>query len=478
MDTTRAVRTIALMSVVAAGYWLAARLALLMAIPPGYASGVWPAAGLALGAVLVGGYRMCLPVAVGSLLANLPATRAAASGVDVIVIPALLACGAGLQAGFGAWLVRRVVGDPPALVGLRDIGRFLAFAGPIGCLVAATWGVTTLALIGPLSWDQYAVSWGTWWVGDSIGTILFTPLVLSFVGAPAAVWRRRRLSLAVPVIIGLALVTGLFVVASGWEHESLQRAGADEGSRGLQSWLMLTSGLLFVGMVGGGVLLVTGRATELESLIQVRTADLRRSLEEKEVLLREVHHRVKNNLQVISSLLALQQRRLEGTEAAQALGEAHARVRSISLVHDQLYRAADLGDVDFHAYLETLVARLAQTAGPGVEVSVDVAPVQLGVDRAIPCGLIVNELVTNALKHAFAGRAAGRVRVELRDSGPDELTLSVSDDGVGLPAGFDPAAQPTLGLVLVRTLAQQIGGQLVASTDRGARFAVRFARSG
>jgi PAS domain S-box-containing protein len=207
-------------------------------------------------------------------------------------------------------------------------------------------------------------------------------------------------------------------------------------------------------------------------------ADLRASLAEKEVLLKEVHHRVKNNLQVITSLLDLQATRVADAGSRTVLRESQSRVRAIALVHEKIYQSGELGSIDFDTYLQALVRSLVTMHGieaRAVAVEACSDGIRLGIDTAMHCGLIVTELVTNALKHAFPGRHAGRIQVTLRRK-DDELILAVADDGIGLPAGLDFRCSPSLGLSLVCALTEQLGGTISLARAAGTTFAVRFAR--
>jgi PAS domain S-box-containing protein len=200
------------------------------------------------------------------------------------------------------------------------------------------------------------------------------------------------------------------------------------------------------------------------------------SLREKEVLLREIHHRVKNNLQVISSLLNLQMERVANPAARQALTESQSRIRSMALVHSLLYRAKDLAHIDFLEYLRTVVQSLVMTYGAEpstIEATVSGAPVQLDIDRAISCGLIVTELVTNALRHAFPHHRHGRIDVEVV-SDADQVKLAVRDDGIGLPREAQHGTVPSFGLQIARTLTQQLDGTIELVVDRGTAAYVTF----
>lgn len=203
---------------------------------------------------------------------------------------------------------------------------------------------------------------------------------------------------------------------------------------------------------------------------------LKASLREKEVLLKEIHHRVKNNLQVIMSILSLQGRRAGVPELRAILSDAQNRVGSIALFHEKLYQSHDLASVNFGEYLRALAERaVAQHAGARTHVrtELDLAEVRLGVDRAIPCGLIANELLTNAIKHGFKGRERGTVRVGLRRDG-SQVRLTISDDGVGLPRDVDMRTARTLGMELVSTFVEQLQGRLDIVRENGLRLEISF----
>ncbi|MDP2341420.1 MAG: histidine kinase dimerization/phosphoacceptor domain -containing protein [Deltaproteobacteria bacterium] len=219
-------------------------------------------------------------------------------------------------------------------------------------------------------------------------------------------------------------------------------------------------------------------ASAIRDVTQRAAADraLRSSLLEKEVLLKEVHHRVKNNLQVIASLIHLQA--MSAPDAARShFADTQARVHAMAALHERLYRAADLAHIDMAGYLGDVVAHLARAHSVvDVTVAVHVDPVAFRIDDAVPVGLIVTELVTNAFKHGYQAGEGGCVRVELRACG-DELTLVIADDGRGLPSDHDPTAAGTLGMKLVRGLARQLDGQLeLSSPPRGVRWELRFPR--
>lgn len=195
----------------------------------------------------------------------------------------------------------------------------------------------------------------------------------------------------------------------------------------------------------------------------------------KEILLREVHHRVKNNLQIIASLLNMEADSLPESFRT-VMEESQRRVRSMALVHEQLYTCERPDQLDFGAYISTLTHDLFAAYNPRlseVRLTLDLDPVVLDVDRAVPCGLIMNELLTNSLKHAFPGGRAGEIRVEVH-SRNDEVILRVADNGVGLPPGFDWRSSTSLGLRIVHILAAQLNGNLTCYPEPGAAFTLTF----
>jgi PAS domain S-box-containing protein len=200
------------------------------------------------------------------------------------------------------------------------------------------------------------------------------------------------------------------------------------------------------------------------------------SLREKEVLLKEIHHRVKNNLAVISSLLYLQSTSTDDPGVVALLEDCRNRVQSMALVHEQLYRSTSLASIDFADYVRQLSTTLLQglSAGVRIDARYELSPLALSIDKAVPCALVLNEMLTNALKHAFRGREIGRVLIAVRPSAAGH-ELVVEDDGVGIQ-DVDVATSRSLGMLLMRTLASQIDATCdVVSTGSGTRATLRFA---
>jgi two-component sensor histidine kinase len=206
---------------------------------------------------------------------------------------------------------------------------------------------------------------------------------------------------------------------------------------------------------------------------------LEASLAEKEILLKEIHHRVKNNLQVISSLLKLHADEITDPVAKSAFADSQDRVRSIALLHEKLYESSDLGSVSAAEYTESLVRTLMRTHGSiaPARVSIEANGVFLPTDLAVPCGLILNELITNALKHAFPANTQLSPEIHIAMSADSkQLVLIVNDNGVGLSETFELSQSRTLGMHLVRTLARQLRAAVTVVSQNGTQWLFRFPR--
>jgi two-component sensor histidine kinase len=203
--------------------------------------------------------------------------------------------------------------------------------------------------------------------------------------------------------------------------------------------------------------------------------ELEVSLREKEVLLREIHHRVKNNLQVISSLLSLQSNYIEDRRMLQLFEESRNRIRSMALVHETLYSSTSLSRIDMASYVRDLTNQLVRSyAAEHIRVQLRVDPVFLGVDTAIPCGLMLNELISNAFKHAFPGGREGDVFVELTKLGDERYLLMIQDTGTGIPVHIDLMNTTSLGLRLVDALVAQLQGRIQLDRNGGTTFTIEF----
>jgi PAS domain S-box-containing protein len=202
------------------------------------------------------------------------------------------------------------------------------------------------------------------------------------------------------------------------------------------------------------------------------------SLNEKEILLREIHHRVKNNLQIVSSLLAHQSQYTQDKNVIDTLTESQNRIMSMSLVHEKLYQSKNLAKIDINDYINDLICNIVQTYevnGSKITLKMNIENIPLNIDFAIPCGLIINELITNSLKYAFSDRREGEVKVAFRSIDENMLELEVSDNGIGIPKDLDFRKTESLGLHLVTTLAEnQLHGEINLNRSKGTEFKIKF----
>ena len=203
---------------------------------------------------------------------------------------------------------------------------------------------------------------------------------------------------------------------------------------------------------------------------------IKAALQEKEVLLREIHHRVKNNLQIISSLLNLQSKHIKDDHALNLLRDSQNRVQSMALIHQKLYDSHDLVLIDFAEYLRGLASALFSSYGLGsqeISLKLSVDNVRLDINTAVPCGLIINELISNSLKHAFL-KSQGEISVDLHPEVDYSVALTVSDNGRGFPEDLDFRNTDSLGLQLVNTLTKQLGGTIELDRRTGTAFKLKF----
>ncbi len=208
---------------------------------------------------------------------------------------------------------------------------------------------------------------------------------------------------------------------------------------------------------------------------KMRDEQIRQSLAEKELLLKEIHHRVKNNMQVISSLLSLESQGVEDPRTREMFETSKNRIRSMALVHDKLYRSQNMAAIDFGEYLAVVTTELQHSYGrTAVNCTVTAEKLVLSVDTAIPCGLIVNELVSNAFKHGFPNNRRGEVAVSLHRRDSKTAEMVVQDNGVGLPKGMNLKQTGTLGMALVSDLVEQISGTLIVASTSGTTITIVF----
>ncbi|MES2683564.1 MAG: sensor histidine kinase [Pseudomonadota bacterium] len=218
------------------------------------------------------------------------------------------------------------------------------------------------------------------------------------------------------------------------------------------------------------------RLEETQLAVMRSEQALRGSLREKDLLLGEIHHRVKNNLQIVQSLLDMQIELTIDERAANALRDSQNRIQSMALIHQTLYQSHDFAKVEFGVFLDTLMSHLQKSYGrEDLTLGSQNEAVRLPIDKAIPCGLIVNELVTNALKHGFPDRRGGSVTVATRLLAGGRIEIAVSDDGIGIAEHLDLKTLSSLGMQLVQVLSEQLHAELAVQRRNPTRISLSFA---
>jgi PAS domain S-box-containing protein len=224
---------------------------------------------------------------------------------------------------------------------------------------------------------------------------------------------------------------------------------------------------------------IAGRVGVARDITERRRVDaqIKASLQEKEVLLKEIHHRVKNNLQIISSLLNLQSKYIKDPYMLQTFNDSQNRIKSMALIHEILYQSRDIARIDFSEYIRNLMIHLFRSYGDhskAITFEVNVKNIMLGVDTAISCGLIINELVSNSLKHAFSDGRSGKIYIEVSEKNANRLILIVQDDGIGFQKGIELGTMDSLGLKLVIALTNQLSGSVELDNTSGTMFKILF----
>jgi two-component sensor histidine kinase len=221
--------------------------------------------------------------------------------------------------------------------------------------------------------------------------------------------------------------------------------------------------------------MLTQTFNEMLAKVEESDSGLRKAIGEKDVLIQEVHHRVKNNLQVILSLFDMQSRHLDNPEALEVFQDCKARIRSMSLVHELLYGSSDLSKIDFRQYIQKLAADLSTSYFPldkQLKTDIDLKHLELDISKAVPLGLLANEVLTNSIKHAFAGQQDPEVFI--RQLPDDKLKIVIGDNGKGLPSDIDLSNPKTFGLRIIRLLAEQLNAELTVESREGTTYTIQM----
>jgi two-component sensor histidine kinase/integral membrane sensor domain MASE1 len=486
-------------------YYLAARFGLTLGFKGTNASPVWPPTGIALSAVVLFGFRVWPGIFIGAFLANF------ATGLNA-PISMVIAIGNTLEAVTG-WLVLHYFCGGRSF--LNDVRSTLCFLVPVSMgttLISATVGSASLVFGHYNSGASFSYLWWTWWLGDTVGDLVIAPLFIGIANSRSKLWSLKSIeiflallitSIAISLLIfgpwfqqgfmllyftlGLIVISafhlpmlGIAILCIAITAIALWGTKAGYGPFNLgslnESLLMLE---IYIGTVAAtGMILnavLSERQTALEELKNARNK-AESIASEKTVLLQELHHRVKNNLQVIVSLLNIHGRELAVSDAETIFKECVHRVKVIGNIHEELYGSASLMDGDSSAYFRSLAETLlsAHTKNTqNVKLEMNVEPLFLNREKAIPAGMILNELITNSCKHAFNDGEPGQIRINLRQI-DSILFLTYVDSGKGFQQILN-REKPSIGMHLLNLLVKQLNGTLnFESTASGTIFKIEF----
>jgi PAS domain S-box-containing protein len=223
----------------------------------------------------------------------------------------------------------------------------------------------------------------------------------------------------------------------------------------------------------GKVTIISSIASDITERLRAEE-NLAKSLKEKTLLLKEIHHRVKNNMAVISSLLSLQSEHVDDRKYLDMFNESRSRIRAMALVHEKLYQRDDLAHIELRDYVESLAASIKQTLsyGPAFKINTDIRDIILDIDMLVPFGLILNEIITNSVKHAFNGQDDPTISVSIKKNGKGDIRMTISDNGNGFPEGFDKSKSEGLGLKLINILSSQLNGVMEVNSDNGVEYLI------
>jgi two-component sensor histidine kinase len=313
-------------------------------------------------------------------------------------------------------------------------------------------GLASLILAGPMGES------GIWFTVSVLVCSLFIGFKASLLFA--------FIDLFTGISFGVLHTRGLIVWTSIWMFP-------------LSSWLLQSANIFFIDTIFAVAIskLIKGVGSTFRSLTAAESK-IRSSLTEKETLIRELYHRTKNNMQVVSSLLMLNAGQLQTDEAKDVFKDVLSKIGSMSLVHEKLYESQDLSNIDSADYIRDLVALLMDSYGPApdqVAVDLRLEDVKMLIDTAVPCGLVISEIVTNSLKYAFPEGRKGRIDIGLKKAEDDSIELRIADDGVGLPDGFQVAKDGKMGMKTLFTMVRhQLHGEIQFDPKGGLAYTIRF----
>ena len=411
------------------------------------------------------------------------------------------------QALFGAYLMQALATPRPRIETLQDVIEFTAF----GAVIATVAGATLSAIVSSRFYPDESINalWKSWASSHLLGTMIVAPVLLTWdTERIQQFFAEQRKRITEAILLTLAACAWSMVILSGllgWSKVDeflilplIMWAPARFGMRGA-AWINLLIAILANTLAynGYGEFARAGgfeyrSLLGLQMLLAVSTLStlalgavlgereralekLEKAVKDKELLHREIHHRVKNNLNLIASLLSVQAEYVRDPEDIRLLEDARSRVIATARIHERLTYRADVSRVDFGEYLILLGEEFRSSSPrPDITITMKTIEVSLEFERAIYAGLIVNELATNAITHAFPDGRGGTITISLSSPAPRQLRLSVSDNGTGLPPTVDPSESSSMGMMVVQSLSKQLGGKVDIKTGAGTTFTIDF----
>lgn len=483
LDPSRRGTTLLVLAALCLAYFLLAKGGLALASVNPSASPVWPPTGLAIAAILLLGPEAAPAIFLAAWLANQTTTGDVASSLAI-------ALGNTLEALLAAILTRRWARGPYAFEKPGRVMLFAAVCLAIATPVSATIGVASLSAAGLAPPDRLAAIWMTWWLGDFAGALIVAPAIVLWVRPSRRPWMPSREE---ALVFAAAAAVGLFAFSPLFEQTATRGALAFLavlpllwaalrcGPRATAAVALVISAFAVWGTNAGGGPFARERPDESFLLLLMFTISIclpglvlaasmtvhRRLLTEKEMLLREVHHRVKNNLQVIAAMIDLKAR------AAAASSRPHFeeladRIHALGKIYEQIHDADSLDDINIGQLLGEIAGAVRTER---ISARASAPDLRLGVDVAIPLAMIAIELTTNAAKHAFP-ESGGTISVMLRRLGEGRAELTIADDGVG--SDPEPTPAGSAGLQIVRALVRQIEGELMTRSGSGTEHRITF----
>lgn len=485
-------------------YYLAARFGLSLGLKGTNASPVWPPTGIGLSAVVLLGFRIWPGIFIGAFLANF------ATGLNAPTAT-MIAVGNALEGVCGGLLLRYFCHGRAFLNDVKGTFCFLVPVSMGTTMISATIGAASLVLGGYNSGASFSYLWWTWWLGDTVGDLIIAPLFIGIANSRSKLWNLRSMEIFLALII--SAVTISFLVFGPWFQQGYMLLYFTLGLIVISAFHLPMLGIavlcttisaialwgtklgfgpfnlgslnesllqleIYIGTVAATGMILNAVLTERKTALQ-QLEDARNKAEsiasEKTVLLQELHHRVKNNLQVIVSLLNIHGRELAVSDAHTIFKECVNRVRVIGSIHEQLYASTGSMDGDSSAYIRSLAESLLSAhATKDVHLEINVEPLFLNREKAIPTGMILNELITNSCKHAFSDDQPGRIRIHFKQM-DSKLFLTYADSGKGFQQILDNTQSPSIGMRLLNLLVKQLNGTLnYDSTPSGITFKIEF----